>query len=110
MEAHNRKQITEHGKRIIAMRTVGTFQDVYEAAKSYVNDEDEYRSRPLNPVVRREGDKWMLESDIFSAEDADFEVTLEYFDSWFWEDYKSDYTPTDEDMEDFVKTNQPEDE
>lgn len=88
------------------MRTSGTFQEVYAAAKSYSNGEEVYGGRPHDPVVRREGDKWMLESGLNSAEDADFEVTLEAFDSWFWEGYKSDYTPSDADVEDFVQAHQ----
>lgn len=92
------------------MRTSGTFQAVYEAAKSYSNGEEVYGGCPHNPVVRREGDVWMLESGLNSAEDADFEVTLEAFDNWFYEGYKSDYTPSDEDIADFVKQNTPDEE
>lgn len=86
------------------MRTSGTFQDVYEAARQY-----EMAGRddcPMDPVVRREEGKWMLESGLNSTE-GDFEVTLEAFDSWFYESYKdADYTPSESDIEEFVGSHQ----
>lgn len=98
------------------MRTVGTFQDVYTAAKGYVRATTEElfvygrdllsaNRRPMNAVVRREGDRWMLESGLNSGENADFEVTLEAFDSWFFEGYMGDdsYAPSESDIDDFVK-------
>jgi len=91
------------------MRTAGTFQEVYAAAKAYVNETAE-DGCPMDAVVRREGERWMLESGLNSAEDADFEVSLEVFDSWFWEGYKSDYVPSDEDIADFVKQHTPDEE
>lgn len=87
------------------MRTTGTFQDVYEAAKIYAMDEtgEERQHRPMDPVVRREGEKWMLESGLNSAENADFSVPLEVFDSYFYNGYTdTDYTPSDSDVAEFV--------
>ena len=90
------------------MRTAGTFNDVYEAAKSYaLNQADD--GTPMNPVVRREQGRWMLESGLNST-DGDFETTLESFDLWFHESYLDEnYSPSEEDIADFVKANQNED-
>ena len=85
------------------MRTQGTFQEVYDAAKAYYNETAEDGS-PHSPVIRREGNEWMLESSLDPAnEDCNVELTLEEFDSYFYETYKEkDYTPTTEDIEYFV--------
>ncbi len=90
------------------MRTVGTFSDVYEAAKSYaLNHADD--GAPMNPVVRREQGRWMLESGLNST-DGDFETTLESFDLWFHESYADDdYSPSEEDVAEFVAANRSED-
>lgn len=90
------------------MRTAGTFQEVYAAAKAYVNETAE-DGCPMDAVVRREEDRWMLESGM-EPTDGNFEVSLEAFDSWFWEGYKSDYVPPESDIEDFVKAHQEENE
>ncbi len=84
------------------MRTSGTFQAVYEAAKSYAQGNDMYGGCPINPVVRREGDKWMLESAL-EPTTGDFEISLEAFDSYFYESYKTDFVPTASDVADFVE-------
>jgi hypothetical protein len=84
------------------MRTTGTFQDVYKAAKHYYNG-DKWGDCPSNPVVRRDNGRWMLESGLEPAQDADFEVTLEVFDSWHYEAYQgTDYMPSQFDIDDFV--------
>lgn len=89
-----------------AMRTSGTFQDVYEAAKNYSNGGTTYGGRPMNPVVRRRASDgvWMLESGLDSAEGSDLECSLDAFDNWFYESYKTDYIPGDEDIADFATT------
>jgi len=87
------------------MRITGMFQDVYAAAKSLNQGETIYGGCPIDPVVRREGGKWMLESGMEpQGEDNDFECSLEAFDNYFYEDYKSDYIPSDNDADDFIKT------
>lgn len=84
------------------MRTSGTFQRVYEAAKSYALGTAEDRC-PINPVIRREEGKWMLESSL-NPTDGDFEISLEAFDSWFWEGYKiPSYSPSDADITEFIE-------
>jgi hypothetical protein len=86
------------------MRTSGTFQDVYEAAKQYSNGIKTYGGCPMNPVIRRENGRWMLESDMNSGEDADFQVTLEIFNDWFYESYKNDdYIPSESDIQQFIE-------
>ena len=83
------------------MRTTGTFQDVYDSAKSYHLD-TAGDGRPINPVVRREGEVWMLESGLHSS-DCDVEASLEAFDLWFLESYGySDYSPSESDASDFA--------
>jgi hypothetical protein len=83
------------------MRTTGTFQDVYVAAREYAM---ENRSDcPMNPVIRRENEKWMLESGL-EPTDGDFEISLDVFDSYFYEGYKSDYMPSESDVDDFIIT------
>ena len=87
------------------MRTVGTFRDVYTAAKGYVKATTE-EIRPMDAVVRREGARWMLESGLDSGENADFEVTLVAFDNWFFDSYMDSddsYAPSESDIDDFVK-------
>jgi hypothetical protein len=81
------------------MRTSGKFQDVFNAAKNYMNNSDD--DCPINPVVRREGDVWMLESSL-EPTDGDIEVTLDDFQSYWYESMQDDYTPTDDDIEDYV--------
>ena len=91
------------------MRTSGTFQDVYEAAKHY-SIGDEWGGKPSNPVIRRDDGRWMLESGLVPAQDADFEVTLEAFDSWYYEAYRdADYIPSQSDIDDFVSAHTEED-
>ena len=91
------------------MRTQGTFNDIYTAAKNYYNDVDNgttYGGCPMDPVVRHTVDNvWMLESGINSEPNADAECRLDDFDSWFYEGYNDDnYTPSTEDEADFLDT------
>ncbi len=77
------------------MRTSGTFQDVYNAAKNYaLGIEDDW---PINPVIRCEDGTWMLESDLEPTYSA-IQITLEAFNIYFWESYKMDYVPSEEDI------------
>lgn len=83
------------------MRTSGTFQDVYTAAKSYANGTED--DCPINPVIRRENGIWMLESNLEPATDCDFECDLETFNGWFFDSYSFDeYLPSETDITDFV--------
>jgi hypothetical protein len=82
------------------MRTTGTFQTVYTTARNYTENENG-EGCPMDPVVRREGGKWMIESAM-EPTDGDFEVTLEEFDSYFYESYKSDFVPSESDIDDFI--------
>lgn len=88
------------------MRTVGTFQDVYTAAQShYINEDDVYGGRPMDAVIRKEGEKWMLESAIEKEnEDCSFSCSLEDFDNYWYELYKDIfYLPSDSEVADFVE-------
>ena len=85
------------------MRTHGTFGDVYDAAKSYYTGTAE-DGCPMDAVVRREDGEWMLESGIEPARDADFECTLDAFDSYFFEAYPDHtFTPSEADATEFVE-------
>ena len=84
------------------MRTSGTFQEIYAAAKSHYEELTD--TRPIKPVVRREGEIWMIDSSLFdSNDDINFEITLEAFDTYFYDGYKSDFVPTESDMNLFIK-------
>ena len=84
------------------MRTSGTFTDVYAAAKSYTNN-DESETCQHSPVIRQEGATWMLESET-EPTDGDLEISLEQFDMYWGESYADEkYTPTADDIADFVK-------
>jgi hypothetical protein len=78
------------------MRTLGTFQDIYQAAKNMKSE-----NKPINPVIRRESELWMIESAL-EPTNGDFEVELEDFNAWFYETYKTNYIPNDADMNDFL--------
>lgn len=85
------------------MRITGTFSDIYAGAKSMATGGDIYGGCPIDPVVRREGGKWMIESALEPrGEDNDFECSLEEFDSYFYEAYKSDFIPDDGCVNEFV--------
>ena len=81
------------------MRTTGTFSEIYAAARSYAMDD--LSDRPMSPVVRREGDIWMIESRL-EPSDADFEVSLELFDDYFYQSYTDNHIPSDTAAEEFV--------
>lgn len=84
------------------MRTTGTFQKIYAAAKAYAIDPAE-TGCPLDPVVRCENGEWMLESGL-EPQRGDFEVHLEDFDNWFFDVYENpEYTPSIADISDFVE-------
>jgi len=83
------------------MRTTGTSQQVYEAARDYANGPDD--DCPTDPVVRRENGVWALESSLEPACDADFECLLCDFDIWFGDEYRDpEYAPSEADVADFV--------
>jgi hypothetical protein len=87
------EQQTKKGDR---MRTAGTFQDVFEAVR------DESDGLPHNPVIRREGDRWMLESALIPT-DGDFEQPLDDFLSWWHEGLTDpDYIPAESDIAAYV--------
>jgi len=82
------------------MRTTGNFTDIYLAARDYsmITEND----KPLNAVIRKEGDLWMLESGL-EPTDGDFEISLDHFDTYFWESYRDpEYTPSETDINDFM--------
>ncbi len=72
------------------MRTSGTLKQVYDAAKNHNNGGNEYGGTPHNPVVRYNGEKWMLESDLEPEPNAIVECTLGEFDSYFYETYSDE--------------------
>lgn len=84
------------------MRTRGTFQEVYEAAKFYNNSGD-YSDCPINPVVRRDDGAWLIESDINDRDGCDVEISLESFCGWFYDMfYNDEYIPNDNDEQELV--------
>ncbi len=85
------------------MRTTGTLQDVYEAAKHYciTNDIDD---RPMNPVVRKENGRWELSSGLIPMDEKGLEIKLEDFDYYFYETYSEDsFEVTVEIENDFIE-------
>ena len=81
------------------MRTQGTFCDVYRAAKCLFTDAT---GCPIDPVVRCDGDDWMIESALEPAHDSTFEISLEQFHSYWHESYADDaYAPSAADEEEF---------
>jgi len=73
------------------MRTVGTLSEIVTAAKNYYNNTSD-DGCPHNPVVRRRecDKKWMLESGLCDASDSDLEISLDDFQSYFYEMFSSD--------------------
>jgi len=85
------------------MRTQGTFSDVYEAARDYYLAVAE-DGKPMDAVVRRVGDVWMLESGIHPEPEANFELSLDHFDMYWSESYRDDgYIPTPRDATEFME-------
>jgi len=80
------------------MRTTGTFTDVYNAVRELQQDNTH---SPSDPVIRREGNRWMLESRL-EPTTADIEVSLDAFESWFYKMLKTDAQPSAEDIIEFV--------
>lgn len=77
------------------MRTYGTFQDVYEQASLYRDGEP---CTVMDPVVRRNGDEWSIESAL-TPDDGDVEVPLDNFiEYWFSGDDCTGYEPTPEEI------------
>jgi len=75
------------------MRTTGTFSDVHTQAGEYHAGETCY---VIDPVVRREGNNWMIESRL-EPTDSDVEVSLDDFcEYWFPEGYPADETTDSE--------------
>lgn len=72
------------------MRTTGTLKQVYDAAKTYYNGGTTYGGKPMDPVVRFENGKWMLESALEPAPNATVECRLDDFDGYFCETYADD--------------------
>jgi len=84
------------------MRTRGTFQEIYRAAREYYISGD-IKDRPMNPVVRLENGKWVIESGLEPQQDTEFECTLGAFDDYFYEAYKDiEYLPSEGDVADFM--------
>lgn len=83
------------------MRTTGNFTDVYKQAKIYYNDP---AGRPIDAVIRKENEKWIIESRLEPQQDTIIECSLEDFQNWFYETFSDDnYIPSENDIADFVK-------
>ena len=83
------------------MRTEGTFKQIYRAATGYMqNGKDD---APSDPVVRKEGNTWMIESRL-EPSICDVEVSLDDFiDFWYSQmTYGDDYTPSIDDEWEFT--------
>jgi len=86
------------------MRTVGTFKKIYEQAREYINGVD-VSDIPTDPVVRLERDgRWVIESRLEPSQETVIEVSLDEFQSYFYESFKDKkYIPTEEDVSGYVK-------
>lgn len=74
------------------MRTVGTFQDIYDQAKAYTLDEE--RCDVMDPEVRYDGNLWMIESSLDQEIDVQAKCKLEVFCEYFYESFRDgDYAP-----------------
>lgn len=88
-------------------RTQGTFQQVYEAAREFIADG---HGKPYDPVVRKCGDTWMLESKMNDADGCAFEIDLDNFTSYWWEGLNDpDWVPSEYDISEFVTNFTPND-
>ena len=85
------------------MRTSGTLQNVYDAAKTYYNGGNTYGGRTIDPVIRFEDGKWMLESDLEPAPNSTVECRLDDFNCYFCETYADDNFEITEDVEEQVR-------
>jgi len=85
------------------MRTVGTFKKIYEQAREYLLNDVSHI--PSDPVVRLESDgRWILESRLEPQETTVVEVSLEDFQSYFYESFKDEnYIPSEQDVSEYVK-------
>uniref|UniRef100_A0A6M3LV45 Uncharacterized protein n=1 Tax=viral metagenome TaxID=1070528 RepID=A0A6M3LV45_9ZZZZ len=80
---------------------IESFQNVYEKIKNYSLELTD--SFPVDPVIRRIDNKWILESGLYDN-NGDIEITFEQFDNWFFESYgDNNYMPTSQDIEDFLR-------
>lgn len=70
------------------MRTHGTINEIFEAARDYYNGTAD-DGKPANPEVRWDGDEWSLESGLNSAEDVQASCSLDTFDDYFYEGYRA---------------------
>ena len=81
-------------------RTQGSFQSVYDAAREFMAN---MHGAPHDPVVRVCDGIWILESAMESAEDCSFEIGLNDFISYWYEDLNDlEWTPTQESIDEFV--------
>lgn len=88
------------------MRTVGTFTAVYKQAREYIIDfNNDVSGIPSDPVVRLESDgKWVIESKSEPQQETVVEVTLDDFQSYWYESFEDEnYIPTEQDVADYVK-------
>jgi hypothetical protein len=90
-----RKKIEEN----TAMRTVGKFIDVYNAVRELMEDSTH---SPRDPVIRREGDQWMLESKLTPSPDAEIEIPMESFVSWWYESLRRGEQPTEQAISEYI--------
>lgn len=81
------------------MRTVGRFIDVYNAVRELMEDNTHAQH---DPVIRREGDRWMLESRLTPSSDADIEIPIESFVSWWYESLKRSEQPTEQEISEYI--------
>ena len=83
------------------MRTSGTFKDVFEAVREHESENNKHL--PHNPVVRREGSIWVLDSGLTPTEDCDLEISYEAF-LGYWSEGLNDasYTPSEADIESYL--------
>uniref|UniRef100_A0A6M3XMV6 Uncharacterized protein n=1 Tax=viral metagenome TaxID=1070528 RepID=A0A6M3XMV6_9ZZZZ len=86
------------------MRTEGTFQQIYNAARKIATDTEIYGGCPVDPVIRHTPNGiWMLESGLNDAKGTDAECRLDDFDFWFFECCEeADYQPSEDDEAGFL--------
>lgn len=82
----------------------GSFESIISIAREYNRryfDPRDFQACdtviPMNPVVRREGGKWSIESELIPSPDCDFECTLDGFCEYWFAD-GDDITPDEGDI------------
>lgn len=83
------------------MRISGTFIDIFNAAREH--EAENHKHLPHNPVVRRVGNMWAIDSGLDPAEDCDLEISYEAFLGYWYEGLIDPlYSPSESDIENYI--------